>query len=55
MIVKRLFLVLVNHIYNKTDLASMRSLLAPVFANTILTEFKKCVVQKLTSSGMIKF
>ena len=33
----------------------MESPLAPVFANIIMTELKKVVVQKLTTSGMITF
>ena len=44
-----------NIIYNQIDDVSMRSHFAPVLANIIMTELEKTVVQKLTTSGMIKF
>ena len=44
-----------NIIYEQIDGVSMGSTLTPVFANTIMTKLEKTVVEKLTSSGMIKF
>ena len=44
-----------NIIYNQIDDVSMGSHFAPVLANIIMTELEKTVVQKLTTSGMIKF
>ena len=44
-----------NMIDEQIDGVSMGSPLAPVLANIIMIELEKIVVQKLTTSGMIKF
>ena len=44
-----------NIIYNQINDVSMGSHFAPVLTNIIMTELEKTVVQKLTTSGMIKF
>ena len=44
-----------NMIDEQIDGVSMGSPLAPVLANIIMTELEKTIVQKLTTSGMIKF
>ena len=44
-----------NIIDKQIDGVSMESPLAPVLANIIMTELKKTVVQKLTTSRMTKF
>ena len=44
-----------NIIYEQIDGVSMGSPPAPVLANIIMRELEKAFVQKLTTSGMIKF
>ena len=43
-----------NIIYEQIDSVSVGSTLAPVLANIIMKELEKTVVQKLTTSGIIK-